>query len=271
MVFHWHQNTAASQINLNLKIQDLPIEKVSKFKSLGITLDSNLNWNEHVKELCNKLSRVNGVLRKLKNFLPSHVLLTIYNSLFQSHLSYGVTCWGFNSCSRLIKLQKYALRNVTKAKFNAHSEPIFKSLNLLKWEDLFKLSCIKLYYKFHNNTLPEYFTDLPFNDAVTNEVPGPDRPRRLRVVTERYRDSQTELPNLNPIIRTIAPAKNSCKNCIRHYIPKLINDEYLPEIVRQKICTHSFKGFNNYGTSFIIQKYSSICPIANCYVCNQII
>ena len=206
MIFHWHQNTAASKINLDLKIQNLPIEKVYKFKSLGITLDSNLNWNEHVKELSNKLSRINGVLRKLKNILPSYILRTIYNSLFQSHLIYGVTCWGFNSCPRLIKLQKYALRNVAKAKFNAHTEPIFKNLNLLKWEDIFKLSCIKIYYKFHNSSLPAYFADFPFNDADAIDRPGPNRPRRLRTITDRYGVNQTEQPNFNPIIRTRATA-----------------------------------------------------------------
>lgn len=269
MIFHWHQNAAASQINFDLKIQDINIEKVSTFKFLGITLDSNLNWNEHVKELGNKLSRVNGVLRKLKNYIPSYILLTIYNSLFQSHLRYGITCWGFNNCSRLKKLQKRALRNVAKVKYNAHTEPIFKNLNLLKCDDIFKLSCIKLYYKFHNNILPEYFADFPFTDIRDNAENN--RPRRIRACPDRFRDSQADLPNLNPIIQTIPTEKNNSRNCIRHFIPKLINDRYIPDIARDKIHTHSTKGFNDYTKNVIIQNYCTTCSIINCYICNHIL
>jgi hypothetical protein len=92
--FHWHQNLAAVKFNPVLKNPGHVIEKVAHF--IGITLDANLNWNQHVMELSNKLSRVNGVLSKLKNYIPSDILLTIYNTLFQSHLNYGVTCWGYN-------------------------------------------------------------------------------------------------------------------------------------------------------------------------------
>mgnify|MGYP001568058560 CR=1 FL=1 len=110
------------------------------FKFLGITIDKHLNWNQHCIEVGNKLAQTSGVLSKLKNMLPKSILITIYNSLFASHLSYGITAWGFNACTRLDILQKRALRNVTRSKYNAHTNPIFKQLKLLKRSDIFKLS-----------------------------------------------------------------------------------------------------------------------------------
>ena len=41
--------------------------------------------------------------------------------------------WGYHS-DRLYKLQKKAMRLITVAPYNAHAEPIFKSLNILKAE-----------------------------------------------------------------------------------------------------------------------------------------
>ena len=269
MTFHWHQNTAASRIQPTIQIQGHMIDKVSHFKFLGITLDTNLNWNAHVTELSNKLSRTSGVLSKLKNHIPCEILLTIYNSLFQSHLCYGVTCWGFHNSERIIKLQKRAIRNVVKAKYNAHTEPIFKNLKILKWADIFRTSCLKLYYKFHNNSLPDYFSNFPFKSiAATNNENIPSRPRRIRVAPARYGDSQTELPNLNPVIQIMPTVKLNSRKCIRHFIPKLINDLYIPEIAREKVNTHSYKGFITYVKNNIIQNYCADCQITNCHVCN---
>ena len=37
---------------------------------------------------------------------------------------------------------------VSCSKWNAHTEPLYKSLNLLKVEDIFKIKALKFYYKY---------------------------------------------------------------------------------------------------------------------------
>ena len=39
----------------------------------------------------------------------------------------------------------------------AHSEPLFKTLKLLKIDDLYKLKLLKFYYNLSYNILPPYF------------------------------------------------------------------------------------------------------------------
>ena len=56
--------------------------------------------------------------------------------------------------------------------------------------------------------------------------------------------------------------------CIRHKIPALINEKYMPEIEMNKIETHSDKGFTVYAKNHIINNYEYICNIRHCYVCN---
>ena len=57
---------------------------------------------------------------------------------------------------RIFKLQKKAIRMISLAKYNAHTEPLFKTLNLLKINDIFTSSQLKFYYKFLKNDLPHF-------------------------------------------------------------------------------------------------------------------
>ncbi len=65
-------------------------------------------------------------------------------------------------CARLTKLLKMIIRILSRSKYNAHTEPIFKELKLLKLEDILKLQELKLYYKYKNNKLPHYLQNLQF-------------------------------------------------------------------------------------------------------------
>ena len=39
-------------------------------KYLGVYLDDNLSWDIHIRELSNKLSRANGIMSKLRHYVP---------------------------------------------------------------------------------------------------------------------------------------------------------------------------------------------------------
>ena len=72
------------------------------------------------------------------------------------HSNYCVLCWK-SQTNRIHLLQKRAIRNINNANYRAHSEPIFKSLNVLKIDDIYYLSILKFYSKLINNNLPHYF------------------------------------------------------------------------------------------------------------------
>ena len=63
-------------------------DKVNFFKFLGIMFDEHLTWKNHITMITNKLSKVIGILNRLKNIYPQQVLLSIYNALFLSHMTY---------------------------------------------------------------------------------------------------------------------------------------------------------------------------------------
>ena len=49
------------------------------------------------------------------------------------------------------------MRIIANSKYNAHTEPLFKSLELLNIKKLFDLNCLKFVYRFKHHILPSYF------------------------------------------------------------------------------------------------------------------
>ena len=63
-----------------------PVIKTRHQKHLGLILDENLNFREHLKEKMLKAYKGIGVLRKLQNIVPRNFVLITYTPLFiRSH------------------------------------------------------------------------------------------------------------------------------------------------------------------------------------------
>ena len=77
MIFH-HQQRRIDTLIPDLKLDSEPLEHVSEFNFLGLTLDEHLSWKPRVQKVANKTSRTNGILRRLKNIIPISVLWTLY-------------------------------------------------------------------------------------------------------------------------------------------------------------------------------------------------
>ena len=95
-----------------MKLNNIAIERVSKFKFLGIWLDEYLNWNHHISHISIKLSRINGTMSRLKQICPQSILMMIYNTLSLPHLNYGILLWGakVKKDQKLHLLQKKSMR-----------------------------------------------------------------------------------------------------------------------------------------------------------------
>ena len=105
---------------IRLYLNGIEIKESSHEKFLGVIMDSQLNWEHHIRLLASKISRNVGTLHKLKGLVPIKVMKTLYNSFIQSHLYYCATVWGLgslNSTKTLFSAQKKAIR-ITDPRFN---------------------------------------------------------------------------------------------------------------------------------------------------------
>ena len=243
MTFHTVQKKKIP--NINLKLNDIQIEQVHCFNFLGIILNENLTWSDHINKISNKISRNIGIINRLKNLLPLKTRITLYNTMVLSYVNYGILMWG-HSCNRIVQLQKKVIRIINLSKYNAHTEPLFKASKLLKITDIFRVQILKFYYKYRHETLPYYLQQLPFYQ-ITNIHNYPTR------ACEDIRHP---------------PFKHSyMKKFIRYSLSQIINET--PNCILNKINTHSIQGYANYIKQHILDTYEYECRLSKCYVCGR--
>ena len=66
--------------------------------------------------------------------LPQNISLLVYSTIILPHINYLIRVWGHHH-KIIAQLQKRAIRVITIRKYLAHTEPLFKNLNVLKVED----------------------------------------------------------------------------------------------------------------------------------------
>ena len=210
---------------MNLKIDNTDIEFVTHFNYLGIIIDSyfdtHLSWKSHTNMISQKIAKTIGIMCKLKKFVPSIILQTIYSSLITPYLNYGILTWG-TQLSKLCMLQKKAVRIISNSKYNAHTDPLFKKFNVLKVTDLCALQELKFAFKLENGTLPSYFTNSMY---------------------QRHSEiHQYETRNSNNLVTPQSKHYFTNKS-IRFRLPNIYNN--CPAYIKNKITTHSFHSFVN--------------------------
>ena len=73
----------------SLIFNNIPVAHVGFLKHLGISPDSMLNFNEHLRNIQSKVNSIIKIIRSLQNVLPRSVLLRIYKSVAHPYLDYG--------------------------------------------------------------------------------------------------------------------------------------------------------------------------------------
>ena len=244
MLFH----SIKKKINFpeqGIHINGKAIERVQTFNFLGLYLDSQMTWQAHINALAGKINRSLGILNRLKHYLPLNIKKLMYNSLVLSYLNYGILLWGFTG-ERIFKLQKKILRVISLNKYNAHTDPIFKNLNILKLNDIFVLNQLKFYHKLVNNKVPEYLNSLQLIENNTIHQHNTQIARNIHTIRVKH---------------------SFAKKCLRYNLPILINNT--PKNIKDKVYTHSLPGFSTYIKKIYIEKYENSCQIRDCYVCNN--
>ena len=239
----FHQPQKKNLPNFIFNINGAEILKTETFNFLGLTINSQIKWHDHISNIISKISRIAGVFNKLKYTLPSRVLLLLYNTLILPHLHYGIILWGHEHV-KVSLVQKKVIRYVSNSHYLAHTEPLFKKFKALKVEDIFKTDVLKFYFKLCNNKLPPYISN-----AI---ISRPQIHYNTRAQKNLYK----------PQIR-----HEFAKRLISYTIPTIVNS--MPPIVTQKVYTHSYHGFVYYVKQFFFTDYIFFCNGLNCYSCHR--
>jgi hypothetical protein len=144
---------------INIKLNNQAIQRCGyglqeeSVKLLGILIDENLDWNEHIKSIEKKISKGNYLLwRHRKKLMPSSKKV-IYESFVRCHILYGIIAWGG---SKKIKLLEKTLKKIWKKMGPRimHTNQRLRSNEILLLTDEIKLQESKWLYKWERGLLP---------------------------------------------------------------------------------------------------------------------
>ena len=143
-------------LTFELEFEGLIMPQVRSTKLLGVWVDEQLKWHEHVNKIMLKLKAKIHMLCKGKTLLSTHAKRILYFAQIQSHLMYGLVCWGnmidSTDLNRLRKIQNSCVRFIDTSKT---LERIYCDNKILTIDKLIVLENAKLWYKFHKNALPQ--------------------------------------------------------------------------------------------------------------------
>ena len=77
----------------NYKMNYKDLENKSEIKDLGIIVDENLRFSNHIINKVNKANQIMGIIRRTMVYLNRHNFSLLYTSLVRPHLKYGNVVW----------------------------------------------------------------------------------------------------------------------------------------------------------------------------------
>ena len=145
-------NPCRSKDFLPLKgIEDSEIGMVESAKLLGLSITSNLSWDDNTKLICKKSYEKMWVLKRLKNLGASRSdLLEVYFKQIRCHAEYAVPVWngsltGLNA-AKIERIQKSALYIILGDEYSSYSKAL-RTLSLEKLAVRRKELCLKFALK----------------------------------------------------------------------------------------------------------------------------
>ena len=147
-------------MNNKIKLNGKRLIPTDHIKYLSVYLDEILSGFACYEILSKKLHIANSMIARSRDHLSTNELKSIYHAVFSSHLNYASQIWGLSDTTytdKIFKIQKNAVRIMTKAGFIAHTSPIFKSLEILKVKDQITLLNCLFVHDSPNGKLPKSF------------------------------------------------------------------------------------------------------------------
>lgn len=156
LLFRPKNESKKKQATIDLKIDGAAIEEKQSAKYLGLYFDNKMTFKEHVNHIITKLKKGNGILAKLRYFVPEEVIRNVYFAHIESHLNYGSLTWGTTgkyNIDKITALQKKAIKIIKFVKTREHIELPFKTNKFLPFDRLRAFAMTKFIWKTTNNTI----------------------------------------------------------------------------------------------------------------------
>ena len=227
--------------SFQIKIGNETVSNSKYEKLLGVKIDHELNFNEHVSSLCKKASQKLNALSQIASSMTFDQRRLILNSFITSHFSYCLIVWMFHSRKlneRINHIHEMVLRIVYKD-FNLSFQELLIENNSLNihHRNLHKL--VTEIFKVENGLSPELMNDVfdfiekPYSLRTTS----PFRSRKIR--TTKYgikipsylgHKLWSLVPNEYKTVESLADFKSKIKTWVPENCPCRLYKTYIHQI-----------------------------------------
>ena len=146
------------------------------YKFLGVLIDPELTFREHIGKVLAKLSSASYAVSSSQRVLPRKVVLSVYRALFESQILYCCTAWG-SARPKLLQplkaLQTRVLKSIFYLPRASHISPLLFEHKLLRIQDLIKKEQVSVINKMRTGRLP------PALQGIANRLDPAEAPYRV--------------------------------------------------------------------------------------------
>ena len=163
-----HLNENTLKLTLNNEI----LTVVTSDKILGVHIDNNSTWTDHINAVAKKMVSNLWLLSRIKEYLSTDQRVQFYKAYIQPHIDYCNSVWGGTSqrnLGRIYSLQKRACKIILDYQY----ENIASSMEELKILNIYEriyLKKAKFMYKISHSLTPKYINEMfqlqPLNDTL---------------------------------------------------------------------------------------------------------
>lgn len=132
------------------------LESVPTIKYLGVIIDDELSWKQHMIAVKNKTAPIAGICRRVANYIPHNVKRQFFFSMFHSKLTYAAITWITTYSTQLAPLQviqNKALRNLYQHDNNYNTRDMHKEHSIMMLDEYAKYILATHIYNLTNNCI----------------------------------------------------------------------------------------------------------------------
>ena len=155
-----------------MTFNNIELKRENSVKFLGVIIDENLTWKNHIEVVENKISKNIIVLYRASHLLDFKNLLKISFSFIYIYISYANIAWASTFKTKLqeiLKKQKHAARITFHANRFDHSRPSLKEMKVLNVYQINLIQTLKFMHKPKYGINPRIF--LPKLREVDHQYP----------------------------------------------------------------------------------------------------
>ena len=140
----------------------MQITRVKSVQYLGMSLDQNLYWHDHVNHICASLVKYFGVFNHIKNFVSWWISKQLYYAFVYSRIQYGIQVYGScskESLSKLQIMQNKLLKLLLKWDRRTPTDLVHQRLSILKIDDVRIAKVLSFVNECRSCRVPEMFVN----------------------------------------------------------------------------------------------------------------